>query len=266
MLSNFHTHTVFCDGHDTPEEIVLAAIEKGFSALGFSGHAYTDFDTSYCIKDETGYIKEVKSLKEKYQDKIEIYLGTEEDMFSPIDRTKYDYIIGSCHYAKIEGKYYPLDCKHAIIQEALDALHGSPLTLAEQYYSTFCEYILTRKPDIIGHFDLITKYDERETPLFLTNPDYEHLAEQYLKTAIKSNCIFEINTGAIARGYRTTPYPYLNLLYLLKKENAKIILSSDCHNKKDLDKNFDETKQNLRDIGFNEIMTMKNGKFVAVKI
>ncbi len=38
MIANFHTHTVFCDGRNTPEEVVLSAIEKGFSAIGFSGH------------------------------------------------------------------------------------------------------------------------------------------------------------------------------------------------------------------------------------
>ena len=36
---NLHTHTLFCDGRDTPEDMVLSAIEKGFSVLGFSGHS-----------------------------------------------------------------------------------------------------------------------------------------------------------------------------------------------------------------------------------
>ena len=30
ITTNFHTHTVFCDGKSTPEEMVLAAIEKNF--------------------------------------------------------------------------------------------------------------------------------------------------------------------------------------------------------------------------------------------
>ena len=28
MLSNYHTHTTFCDGKNTAEEVVLSAIEK----------------------------------------------------------------------------------------------------------------------------------------------------------------------------------------------------------------------------------------------
>ncbi len=266
MLSNFHTHTKYCDGKNTPEEMILQAMDLGFSALGFSGHAYTYFDTSYCTKDEVAYISEINALKEKYKDKIEIYLGAEEDMYSQVDRTKFEYIIGSCHYVKIKEKYYPLDSKHSVTKEAIDLLDGNPITLAEQYYSTFTDYIFTRKPDIIGHFDLITKYDECEPPLFLTNPEYEKIAEKYIRIAAKANCIFEVNTGAISRGYRKTPYPSGNLLNVLKQEGARIILSSDCHNKDHLAENFVESTKLIKDAGFNEIHTIKNGSFTAVKL
>ena len=67
MIANFHTHTSFCDGKNTPEEIIKAAINKGFSAIGFSGHGYTDFDLRYCMKNTDEYIKEITQLKEKYK-------------------------------------------------------------------------------------------------------------------------------------------------------------------------------------------------------
>ena len=98
MLSNYHTHTVYCDGKNTAREMVLKAIELGYSSLGFSAHGYTPYDERYCIKDLDGYVKEITSLKEEFKSKIEIYLGLEEDAFSLADRTKFDYIIGSCHY------------------------------------------------------------------------------------------------------------------------------------------------------------------------
>ena len=47
MKANFHTHSVYSDGADTLTELVEAAIEKGFGALGFSEHSYTYFDESY---------------------------------------------------------------------------------------------------------------------------------------------------------------------------------------------------------------------------
>lgn len=266
MLVNLHTHTIFCDGKDTPEEMVLSAIESGFSTLGFSGHAYTDFDTSYCIKDMDGYVRTITALKEKYKNKIEILLGVEEDAFCPCDRKMFDYIIGSCHYIKIDNKYYPVDSSHKELKEPLKLLGDNATEFAKKYYLDFCEYLKRRKPDIIGHFDLITKYDEKQEPVFLGNPEYEKIAEHYIKIAAKTECVFEVNTGAIARGYRSMPYPSDNLLYALKKENAKIMLSSDCHDKNKLNWHFAQTKQKLKDIGFEKIMTIKNGKFVEEKI
>ena len=38
-LQNLHTHTTYCDGKNTAEEMVQKAIELGFRSLGFSGHA-----------------------------------------------------------------------------------------------------------------------------------------------------------------------------------------------------------------------------------
>ena len=49
---------------------MISAIEKGFSAIGFSGHGYTDYDLRYCMKNTDGYIAEIKNLKEKYKKEV----------------------------------------------------------------------------------------------------------------------------------------------------------------------------------------------------
>jgi predicted metal-dependent phosphoesterase TrpH len=51
IFTDLHVHTTFSDGKNTPEEVVLSAIDMGFDAIGFSGHGYTDFDLTYCMKD-----------------------------------------------------------------------------------------------------------------------------------------------------------------------------------------------------------------------
>lgn len=266
MLSNFHTHTIFCDGENTPEEMVLSAIEKGFDALGFSGHGYTDFDLRYCVKDIEGYIAEIGRLKEKYKGKIEIYLGVEEDAFHPADREKYDYIIGSSHYFYKNGEYYAIDSSHEYFKKCLEIYDNDILAMATDYYTAFCKYINERKPDIIGHFDLLTKYDELDNMQFLSNPEYNAIAEKAVLEAVKAGSIFEVNTGAISRGLRTTPYPAKNLLQLLFKHNAKLILSADSHKKSTIDCCFSEATQMLKEIGFTHLYTLKGGKFVEYEI
>lgn len=266
MIANFHTHTVFCDGKNTPEEVVLAAIEKGFFAIGFSAHGYTAFDLRYCMQDGEGYIREIKQLKEKYKKEIQIYLGIEEDAFAYVDRSRFDYLLGSSHYFCVNGQYYPIDSSYDYFKKCLEVFDYDVLRLAETYYSSFCNYINKRKPDIIGHFDLITKFDEVDSGRLLHNDAYNRIAEKYVKEAVKSGSILEVNTGAISRGFRTSVYPSENLLYTLKNLDAKLILSSDSHSIDTLDFYFDETKKYLKDIGFTHLYTIDHGAFVKYDI
>lgn len=262
MLSNFHTHSTYCDGKNTLEEIVLSAIEKGFSSLGFSGHGFTSFDSTYCMKETDKYIAEIKALREKYKKDIQLYIGVEEDAFYPLDHSPFDYVIGSSHYFNIDGTYYPVDSNPDCFKKCLELFKGDVLNLANSYYSAFCDYILKHKPDIVGHFDLITKFDEMDASQFLENEKYNALAESFIKTAAKSGSLFEVNTGAISRGYRTSPYPAKNLLYTLKNEGAGLVLCSDSHAADTLDCFFKESRLMLKDIGFEYVYTLYNGEFV----
>ena len=266
MLSNLHTHTTFCDGQSTAEEMVQKAIELGFTSLGFSGHAYTPFELTSCMKDEQGYISEINRLKKVYGKDIEIYLGTEEDAFAPVDRSKYEYIIGSLHFLKVNGQILPLDIGNEYMQRCFEAFDKSVEKMAQSYYSTFADYLIKRRPDVVGHFNLITKYDEVSEPFFLGNKKHDEIAKSFLRSVASKGLLFEVNTGAIARGYRTFPYPSAELLHVLKKEGADVTVTSDCHNANYLDCHFNETKHMLYDIGFRETVILHNNKFTKIPL
>lgn len=85
MKANLHTHTVRC-GHaeGTDEEFVLAALETGYSKLGFSDHTPFPYEpefwaenTKMSLEALEDYIASITALKEKYKGKIEILLGLE---------------------------------------------------------------------------------------------------------------------------------------------------------------------------------------------
>ncbi len=94
--SNLHTHSVYCDGKDTPRRLVETALEKGFGTLGFSGHSHTDFDESWCMSRENTllYRGEIARLKEEYAGRIRILCGVEQDYYSDASPAGYDYVIG----------------------------------------------------------------------------------------------------------------------------------------------------------------------------
>lgn len=267
MLSSFHTHTTFCDGKDSCEAVVLSALEKGFCAIGFSGHSDPGFKTLYSMKNLSDYRNEINRLKKKYKNDIQIYLGIEEEATNYVNRSDYDYIIGSLHFFNISGENYGVDTSRELTEKCLELSGGDVCALARNYYERFCDYLIKRKPDIAGHFDLITKFDELEGgAIFSSDKEYIKLSEEYLKHALKSDVIFEINTGAISRGVRKTPYPALNLLHILKQNDAKIILNADSHSADAIDCHFAESRELLRDVGFKHRYMIYNGEFVKVDI
>ena len=266
MLSNLHTHTTFCDGSATAEELVKEAVSKGFSSLGFSAHAYAPYGLSYCMTDEAGYIAEIERLKKEYSSKIEIYCGIEEDAFHYADRSKYEYLIGSMHYVKAGEELLPIDLGEECVKKILDAFGGNAGEAARSYYTALYDYVNLRRPDVVGHVDLLTKYDELGEAYFLGKPEHDEVAKRCVAKLASEGFLFEVNTGAISRGLRKTPYPAPNLLYEIKKNGGSLILNSDCHSLGNLDCNFKEARELIYDVGFRELTVLCNHKFTKIPI
>ena len=81
MKTNFHTHSTWCDGRNTPEEMAEAAVAKGFSALGFSSHALLPGRQEGMLSPETisGYAADVRAVRDRHAGEIKIFLGVEAD-------------------------------------------------------------------------------------------------------------------------------------------------------------------------------------------
>ena len=323
-------HTTYCDGNDPAEDMVRSAIEAGLKTVGISGHSFTPHDTSYCMSREgtLQYIDELRMLKEKYADEIDVLLGLELDYYADTDTSPYDYFIGSVHYLfSKEGrrKWDDLIAAHASDQdrsgldkamerlvrfrdwadvdesadtlarfaEAMqmkdaslsDPLKAEPrldlMPLAKMYYKTVGDIVRQTDCDIIGHFDLITKFNEcfgigadgtltdlrdmdapadpAETGLAKLIDTSDHSYKEAWKAAVDrifEDCaerykkgyrnrleklglieagdrpVFEINTGAVSRGYRTTPYPAPDQIGYIRSMGGVLIMSSDSHSAK----------------------------------
>ena len=99
FYSNAHTHSTWCDGKDSLEDMAQAAIELGFTDLGFTCHSPALFDPSCLgVQNEVTYQTALRNLKKTLAGKLNISLGLEWDYYSadPIDG--YDYTVGSVHY------------------------------------------------------------------------------------------------------------------------------------------------------------------------
>jgi histidinol-phosphatase (PHP family) len=244
-MTDFHIHTTFSDGENTPEEVVLTAIKMGMEKIGFSDHSYTPFDSGYCMAPVVydDYKAEIYRLRDKYHDKIEILCGIEQDYFSEIIPEGFDYIIGSVHYLKLGDEYIPVDDEAHFLREAAEKYFGGDaLSLAEEYFKTVAKVAERTKCNIIGHFDLITKLCEVDPIFDETHPRYIAAYKAAVDELIKYDIPFEINFGAISRGYRTTPYPAPQIRDYIKEKGGRFILSSDSHAAKTICFKFEDFK------------------------
>jgi len=269
MLQNLHTHSSYCDGRDTPREMIEAAIRLGFDSLGFSSHANSTSSLGSIMRDVDGYHKEITALKAEYSGRIKIYLGTELDRYSEgcIPDFKYDYLIGSTHSTKVGDEHIFYDMGLDVAEDAINrVLGGDSEEYFRLYYRTVAEMPSHIPMDIVGHFDLLTKYSEEKKLFDEDSRAYRSAALEAL-SAVREKCeLFEVNTGAIGRGYRTTPYPAPFILDEMRRLDCKLILSSDCHDSRKLDCNFKETLEYIKAHGFGELYYLTDSGFVPEKI
>ena len=248
---DFHVHTCFCDGKDKPEDIVLRAISLGMNKIGFSGHSYTPFDEEPCMSPDSTekYKREINRLKHEYKSKIEIFCGIEQEYYSDMPVNDYDFVIGSVHYINIGGKFHHVDSTPEKLNILIHELGDDVYSLAEKYFSLVADVVNKTHANIIGHFDLLTKFNELHKIFDENNARYENAAFNAVDSLMKYNIPFEINTGAISRGYRTTPYPSRKILEYIAKKGGKVILSSDSHSKGTILFKFDECEKLAKSLG-----------------
>ena len=251
MKTNYHTHTTWCDGRNTPEEMILSAIGGGFGVLGFSAHStYPEDDACTVPKAKLpGYFAEVRALAAKYADRIRVLCGVEADYIPGItdpDRSRYarfapDYIIGSVHYVVAgDGARIPVDHLPELVQKGIDEhFGGSVEKYLRAYFAQQREMIRNFDFDIVGHIDLCRKFNVRH-PYFDENAEW-YREEQTLTAdaAAASGKLVEINTGAISRGWMDDVYPSASFRRLLRERGVRFVLNSDSHAVDTLDCAFD---------------------------
>lgn len=263
IRQNLHTHSVYCDGKDTIEEMAGEAVRKGFTILGFSGHGPCAVDD--CAMSESGlekYIRDVRAVREKYRDQIHIFLGIEEDMMQRIpSKDPYDYVIGSKHFIEVNGQVRSIDYSENVSREIVEMYNGDFLRFAQDYYEDVSRMAEFDEVDIIGHLDLLTKFNEDESFISFHDPAYLSFAEECIDILTGAGKILEVNTGAIARGYRRMPYPEKQLLSYIHEKGGKILLSSDCHDRMMLDCFYRESLELIRECGFTSMMYLTEDGF-----
>ena len=283
MRTDYHVHTEFSDDSNYPmEQVIKDAITKGFDELCFTDHV------DYGIKkdwDEPGemiyrkggagepdqmpvanvdypvYYKTFQKMKELYQDKISLKFGLEfgmqahtvekyEKLFS---RYPFDFIILSVH--EIEDKeFWDQGFQNGMTQQEYNERYYEEMLYLVQNYHNY---------SVLGHMDLITRYDKAGVYPF---EKLKPILTKILKTVIADEKGIEVNTSSHRYGLKDLT-PSRDILKLYKKLGGKIItIGSDSHKPEHLGAFVDETKEELKALGFEYICTFDKMKPVYHKL
>lgn len=268
VLSNYHTHTTYCDGECTAREMIDAAVALGFRALGFSGHAHTTYANYEMSFVDTGkYVSEIRALKEEYSGRIEIFCGIEQDFLSDTPTGGFDYVIGSTHSITVDGKERIVDWSEEVHRAVIsECFGGDPYAFAEAYFEREADVAVKTNADIIGHFDLVAKFNENNAFFDESSPRYRDAAIGAMCKILKTCNLFEVNTGAMSRLGRTAPYPSKMLLRELLSRGGEVVISSDSHNTNTLNYQFAEMENLLRSVGFTHRKALSSGGFININL
>ena len=258
IKANFHTHSTFCDGTSTVEEMVDRACELGFFALGFSGHMDPDIPM-----DWDAYAAEVCRLQAERADEIDILLGAELDnCHDPATVADAEYVIGSTHYVDVAGSRIFVDYSAEGVVQSVDELFGGDwYAYARAYYDFHAQVHARTGCDIVGHFDMICRFNDQLRTIDEADPRYLAPAREAMAALVGEGVPFEINTGGMAKGRRKLPYPIPTLLAYLHELGGEIVINSDAHNVAYLDACLDEAAEFARAAGFTHTNMLRHDTF-----
>ena len=116
----------------------------------------------------------------------------------------------------------------------------------------------------MGHFDLVAKFNEGGRFFDQDAPRYRRAALEALEAVMGRDVIFEINTGAMSRGYRSVPYPAPFLLEAIRQRDGRVCITSDSHSADTIVHAFPQAAALAEAAGFRETWVLTKGGFRPV--
>ncbi len=244
---DLHAHsTNSFDGEDSPEAMVISALEKGVSVFALTDHCEinrwfprTHYDEENIFPQDTfdfahdfeASMEDNLRLKEKYRDKIKFINGTELGnaqldfgLAESVSKDKrLDFIIGSVHQMRGEDDFAFINYRERDINELLEKYFEEVLTVCKR--GIF---------DSLGHITYPLRYIEGEYGFNVSVSDYRDIIAECFKEVISRGKCIEVNTSGTRQKYGGT-FPDKTLLGLYKDLGGKYITTgSDAHSADDI--------------------------------
>ena len=275
ITSDSHMHSAFSGDCDVPmEDMVRRGVALGFDRLCFTEHMDIDYPISegapegFFMVDTAAYLKQLASLREKYDGDIKLGFGIElglhpqhvADNADYVRSYPFDMVIASTHIVNGKDPYLA------------DFFAGrSDKAAYREYFEAALENVRQFDDfDVYGHLDYVLRYGAESSPLsaarthFLS--DHGDVIEEILTVLAQKNKGLEINTSAL-RSRLPEPHPCPAILKRFRELGGECVsIGSDAHTPESIGMAFDRARDILKACGFSRhaIFTARKAEYVSL--
>lgn len=260
MFADYHVHTEFSDDSTySMEQVLKDAIEMKMDEICFTDHVdygiKDDWDSGKPIRyrgkdpfanvDYPVYEARIKELQKQYEKQISIKMGMEfgiqthtipkyEALFQ---KYPFDFIILSIHQVE-DKEFWTQDFQRGKSQEEYNRRYYEEMLDVVKGYQNY---------SVLGHMDLITRYDENGIYPF---KEVEPIISEILKIVIQNGRGIELNTSYHRYGLKDTT-PSIDILKRYRELGGEILtIGSDSHCPEQLGTYIESAGQLLKSLGF----------------
>ncbi|MDE5712485.1 MAG: PHP domain-containing protein [Muribaculaceae bacterium] len=205
---NLHSHSQFCDGRDSMEDIAAAASREGMEYFAFTPHSPVPLKSpcnmSASRMDE--YLAECGRLKDFYAGNMGVLVSQEIDYLGDswgphvdyFQKLPLDFRLGSVHFVpNQEGVLLDCDGRFERFAEYLkDGFSNDLRYVTEKYFEQVLKMLERGGFDLLGHFDKIAGNASLADPEIESYGWYEALVDDVVSHASGAGVVVEINTKA----------------------------------------------------------------------
>lgn len=247
------------------QAVVERAVEVGFTHYGLSEHCpryrvedlyaeESDLGTENLVATFQQYVQHAFDLRERYADRLQLLIAFETERLPPSNwahrmrelrgSAGFDYIVGSVH--DVDGRFidYKPELTNALAEElgGADALHRA-------YFDAVADLVQTLKPEVVGHFDLVRKFDGPSAGF--TPSVWPHI-ERALDAVQAHHGVLDVNCGAFRR--KLSPvYPLPEILARARHMGIGVTLGDDSHGAHDVGVGLGACMEAIRTAGYREV-------------
>ena len=255
MLVDYHVHTALC-GHAVGEmeDYIRAAAQNNLAELGFNDHApvfhVRDPELTMAAHQLPEYVDQVRILQKKHhRPKIKLGIetdfvpGHEDELRQLLGRYDFDYVYGSVHvigeWRFDDSRLYPNQFDQRDVDEAY-----------EQYFGLIRQSIRSGLFDVLGHMDLIKKFN------YWPTANIDHLLKKTVRAIAEADICVEVNTSGLRRPCAEI-YPGEKILGLCHRHGVAVTLGSDAHSPEEVGLDFDKAAETLKRVGYTKVATFE---------